>query len=958
MRKFELLSATALAMLVATPALAQSAPADEVDNGDPGVIVVTAQRQAESLQDVPIAVSAFSGAQLEAQQIDNALDLQLSLPNITFTKTNFTGSSFTIRGVGDLCVGASCDAATGIHVNDMPTTTRLFETEYFDLERIEVLRGPQGTLYGRNATSGVVNFITRRPDLNEFGASGEVEYSNYNSVRVKGAINIPLGETLGIRLAGYYLNRDGFTRDLANNSRIDDRNMYALRATIRFQPSDSTTIDLIGYYFREKDHRNRVGKQLCHRDTSGVLGCAPDRVDFDITNGHATLGGILTNQEVIGGLGWTTRSGPDIYSGVVNPTDLRTVNSGFTPQYFVEDKQIQLRWEQEIGDSFDFTLIGGYTESVNDTQTDYFMAAGRPISTLSGISTFKALPTFAAAASRLFDSAGNICSSLGDDSYAGVYGGQVARCAASPTTSDRSSVSSRSYVVEGHLNSDLDGPFNFLLGGIYYDLRADTDYFVTGSSLDYAAAIIVPGAFIGTNYLGTSLFNSETDPTTLKSYGFFGEAYWEPSDKFKLTVGARYSNDRKAVSDRTFLYNFPVPYGSTSPLTSPLAGLFDADPNIAGNQTFRQTQVSFDEVTGRVVLDFKPSEHSLIFLSLSRGYKSGGINPPFNASLFTAPVTFRPEIIQAIELGTKNQFADGAVTLNASVFYYDYQDLQLSRIINRTSFNDNTNAKIYGVEIEAVLRPDPAWVINMSASYLHTKIGNFQLVDTRDPSNGRSDTVIIKDAATAANCVIQPTGAITGQQFMTAIGQGGALQPVTGTNTSGAFSSCSALLNTIAAPPAALSQAFGLPVNTPLPFAFTRNLAGQPLGLPSGVAADLTGNQLPQAPTWKFSTGAQYTREFNGGYRLVTRVDLTYTGDYFSRSFNRPIDRIKGYEIINAQIQLNAPDNRWYVRGFVQNLTANNAITGQYVTDPSSGLFTNVFTLEPRRYGITAGFNF
>ena len=91
-------------------------------------------------------------------------DLQQSLPNVAYTKTNFTASTFTIRGIGDLCTGFSCDSATGIHVNDMPlTSTRLFETEYFDLERIEVLRGPQGTLFGRNATSGVVNFITARP---------------------------------------------------------------------------------------------------------------------------------------------------------------------------------------------------------------------------------------------------------------------------------------------------------------------------------------------------------------------------------------------------------------------------------------------------------------------------------------------------------------------------------------------------------------------------------------------------------------------------------------------------------------------------------------------------------------------------------------------------------------------------------------------------------------------------
>ena len=172
-------SASALALFAANPAFAQAASAAaDVDQGIEE-IVVTAQRQAESLQDVPIAVSAFSAEALDRQQIENSSDLQLTLPNVTFTKTNFTSSSFTIRGIGDLCVGVTCDSATAIHINESPLLgTRLFETEFFDLERVEVLRGPQGTLFGRNATSGVVNFVTTKPNLNSFQASAEGEYGN------------------------------------------------------------------------------------------------------------------------------------------------------------------------------------------------------------------------------------------------------------------------------------------------------------------------------------------------------------------------------------------------------------------------------------------------------------------------------------------------------------------------------------------------------------------------------------------------------------------------------------------------------------------------------------------------------------------------------------------------------------------------------------------------------------
>ena len=115
---------------------------------------------------------------------------------------------------------------------------------------------------------------------------------------------------------------------------------------------------------------------------------------------------------------------------------------------------------------------------------------------------------------------------------------------------------------------------------------------------------------------------------------------------------------------------------------------------------------------------------------------------------------------------------------------------------------------------------------------------------------------------------------------------------------------------------------------------------------------------MPQAPNVKLAAGAQYTFRFGQGFTLVPRVDVAFTGRFFSRSFNQPIDRIKGFTVVNAQVQLNAPDDRYFVRAFVQNLANSNSITGQYLTDQSAGLFTNVFTLEPRRYGMSAGVKF
>lgn len=1003
------LGASVLAMAAAAPASAQTVPVpedeqagdittgagadqggdapsgttDSAESGDDADIIVTAQRRAESLQNVPIAVSAFSGEALERQQIENASDLQQSLPNVTFTKTNFTSSSFTIRGIGDLCTGFSCDSATGIHVNDMPlTSTRLFETEYFDLERVEVLRGPQGTLYGRNATSGVVNFITARPNLNEFQASLSAEYGNYDSMKVTGMVNVPIGDVAAVRLAGYYLKRDGFMNNTFDNSRIDGRDLYALRGSIRIKPTSGTTVDLIGYYFREKDDRSRIQKQLCARDNTGILGCRPDRLAFETVNGNSTLAAILTSREffrinnaALTNFGLGSLYGADAFFGnVVNPGDLRTVRTDFNPTYFAKEMHLMARIEQEIGETLDLTVTGGYTKQEVDSRTDYNLVAGNSLAGNVGIATLVAtagapgvlfpggVNPYTQARNALIGPGGTVCTSETNLNYTGIYGGFVNRCSAGSTDYDRSQSHSRQYSIEAHLDSDFEGPFNFLIGGIYLDNRfTDSNYYVASFGLDYAAGILGAATALGQRaagnvtfpnvFLAPPFYNSEVNFFSLKSYGLFGEVYFDVSDKLRLTGGIRYSNDKKRQVARVPLASFPVPFGTTDANQSPFIGNFDADASVAGNQAYSIGRAAFDEFTGRFVVDYNLTPDNLVYASWSRGYKSGGLNPPINP-IFAVPATFEPEIINAFEIGSKNSFANGTVRLNLSAFYYDYKGLQLSRIVARTSVNDNTDAEIYGAEAEAVFRPHPDTLINLSGSYLHTKIKDLLLSDPRDVSGGRSDTVIIKDVTNASNCALVPNtagNALGANTLVTAfngaLGLAGPV-PVPGTNTTGAFSICDALAATIANPSAPLRGLFATPTG-PLPFSVTQ-----------GVQLDLSGNELPQAPNWKFSAGLQHTIRFGNGMTVVPRVDYTYTGNFWARSFNKPIDRIRGYDVVNAQIQVNGKDERWFARVFVQNLTKNDAITGQYVTDQSSGLFTNVFTLEPRRFGVAAGVKF
>jgi iron complex outermembrane receptor protein len=962
--------------LLAVPAYAQDDTETQTPRFGSGEIVVTAQRQAESLQAVPIAVSAFTAESLEAQQIENASDLQLTLPNVSFTKSNFTSSSFTIRGIGDLCVGVSCDSATAIHLNSAPLFgTRLFETEYFDLERIEVLRGPQGTLFGRNATSGVVNVISAKPDLSGFAAKGEFEYGNYNSIKAKGMVNVPIGETIGARVAGFYLKRDGYTTNLFNGDDIDGRDMYAVRGSLRFEPGPDTTIDLMAYYFREDDNRMRIQKQQCQRDPTGVLGCLNNRRDFDKLNANSTFTGTLGSSEflAINGiprtLGLNSLYGPDAYANFQEPADVRQVNTQFTPEYFADELQLWGHIDHSFG-AINVSLSGMYQETSVDSRQDYNNGVGEIPNAAVAFGTLNVLatqgvptglappfPAFVPGSSAYFSpitaalfSGNDLCvSDTRLDNRGAFEGFRV--CTPDGTQFDRSNQDQTAWSGELIFSSDFDGPFNFLLGGIYAESEvSENSYFVNAFAIDYVTAILGSFTSFGTtvdanpnnnlppSYLATSFFRNNTQGFKLESFGIFGEAYLDISDSIKLTAGLRYNDDKKTITARSTLASFLNPYSNDGdPFASPFVGSFDADPGTAGNQLVQTRSVAFDEITGRVVLDWQIGQDNLLYASYSRGYKSGGINPPLQP-IFAVPDSFGSETIDAFEIGSKNTFANGMLQLNATAFYYKYKDLQLSRIIARTSVNDTIDANIWGFELESLIRPSDRWLFNINFSYLNAEVAGDQFFSNpRDPGGGDPNAVIIKDVTNGALCAVTgPSQAVTAG-YVTAVNAGLGLRGPTAFPSDGNIAS---------------TGAFGicgvLQANAP---------AGISV-LSPGVEVNLKGNKLPQAPELKASLGMQYTYDFDNGMTLVPRFDVALTGEQFGNVFNGNVNRIEPFVQANAQIQLNGADNKWYARAFVQNIFDSDSTTGLYVTDASSGLFTNIFTLDPRRYGVAVGIEF
>jgi len=208
--KYALCSAVSTMGLAAMPALAQEASAEEEEDG---VIIVTAQRRAENIQDVPASVTALSGADLEDRQIADTNDLQAQIPGVVISTGTGTSSSARIffRGVGEDESRGAIDPAVGIYIDNVYLGRTVGSlVDLVDVEQVEVLRGPQGTLYGRNTNGGAIKFTSARPKIGETSISADFGYGRFDRIQAKASANFGVADSLALRVSGLYKERDGF----------------------------------------------------------------------------------------------------------------------------------------------------------------------------------------------------------------------------------------------------------------------------------------------------------------------------------------------------------------------------------------------------------------------------------------------------------------------------------------------------------------------------------------------------------------------------------------------------------------------------------------------------------------------------------------------------------------------------------------------------------------------------
>ncbi len=945
----------------AAAVLAVAAPAFAADEGTTVAdVIVTAQKKEEALQDVPIAVSAFSQDSLEKQKIDGGPNLVTSIPNVNFSKGNFTGYNFQIRGVGSKLVSGSGDAGTGIHLNNAPlTANNLFEAEFFDVERVEVLRGPQGTLYGRNATGGVVNMITAKPILGEFSALGKIEYGNYNSLKIKGMINIPLGDDAALRVAAVSLNRDGYGKNTYTHHDVDDRSMWDVRATLAWNPSDSFKTYLLYDHFDEDDKRSRIGRQFCAKDNGpGSVGGVGYSAAFggligQIERGFFSQGckesslyapgvstGTLNTQATLGGLfgALTGLQTGDALAGKVQDKNIRNIESTSDPVYQSSTDIYEFNVSWDLTDDLQLTSLSSYSTLSLYTRQDYnrvvpnitFNASPNPVNAFAALGA-----TYNTFYTQLFP--GGVVND--------PQNGAQNRFA----TFDISAADTKQFTQELRLQSDFDGPINFNVGAIYLDYKATGDYYVmfnTGTSYydmtnkvnnftsggakpypcpagNSTCVYIDPGK--NPNRSGHNYYDSY-GPYHLKSRAAFGEVYWQLTDAFKITGGLRYTDDSKSIE------NHSVCLGTTGSGTcAPPVG----QPPLL--------KVRFQEFTGRLGFDWKLADRNLVYFFYSKGYKAGGANPACSPGVGVScpPPSFAPEFVNSFELGTKNTFLDGSLLLNGTAFYYDYKGYQVSKIVNRTSINENIDAKIKGLEIETIWNPIRGLRLNANIGYLNTEIVNGTSIDTFNRTGGSSLLTLVKSSA-ASNCVVRTSDAAA------------ALTIANGAN------------NPFALLQVCSPTAFVVPANTRLDGTVGPATATNPLAtgrnaflqyISDGVPVDLKGNELPNSPHYTLSLGAQYTWDL-GDWSTTLRGDYYKQTDTFSRIYNSNADKIQGWSNVNITLTVANPGAGLVIDAFVKNATDETAITDTYLTDDSSGLYRNAFYTEPRTFGVAVSKTF
>ncbi|MVZ96744.1 TonB-dependent receptor [Sphingorhabdus sp. IMCC26285] len=617
MKTFLILSASTATIVIAPMASAQTAEDENTDFE----IVVTAQKREQNLQDVPIPIQVVSDEFINDLAADNISDISRFIPGLEVSAGSPTQPSYKIRGVQTSDFGVGTDPAVGVYVDGIYSArSGAAVLSFGDIERIEVLKGPQGTLFGRNSAAGAVSIITKKP-VDRFEGKLQARLGNYAKKRIEGLLNVPIGDNLALRVNGLYNKRNGLFRDAATGERLNRENNWAARAALRWEISSDTDATLTWTHDNlDQDARPAIGivsippapgQPPVPSVPADYLNPFKVPIFNDVIDNHETRNLDETSLTINHDFG-------DIaFSSISSWRKFRTENrededgTNRVDLYFdTNNRERNESWYQELrlaGETGAFNWIVG---------TSYFNEKAQQVS-----DTFTFTDT--------------VNTTLG--------------------------------------NVGLGTPFTDLENGLLIPLG-------------------VPATLLGHGWR-EAMFNEGK----FKAFAAYADVIWAVSDRLKLTVGGRYTKDKKRFQWLNGPREAPTLDATLQSLAAQgilgLAGVtpadfqfdlvFDQSPlagigcDNGGTVTEGAPCVlkrSYSNFSPRVVVDYKVADDILLYASFTKGYKAGGFNSVQIAS------EFKNEDVTNFEFGVKSQFREAHLILNLSGFRYVYKNKQSIRL--------------------------------------------------------------------------------------------------------------------------------------------------------------------------------------------------------------------------------------------------------------------------------------
>ncbi|TAJ93402.1 MAG: TonB-dependent receptor [Gammaproteobacteria bacterium] len=633
--------------------LASSLPLAAQETSQLEELVITAQKREQSLGDVSVSVTAFSGEAIRELNLSNSVDIAAQTPGMKIGTPVGEGNNpaITLRGVGLNDFNDNNEGPIAIYRDEvyqaaMPGLT----FQLFDLDRVEILRGPQGSLYGRNATGGLVHFISARP-TQEYTGYGEINFGEYSQLQMEGALSGPIMKTLTGRIAFATNSHDGYVTNRIGPDG-NEAETYAFRGQFLFEPNDQLSILFSGHH----GEGDTVAPKYQHQvtDPSGVDFWGYADTDDDNFAGDYDRQGILNIE-----------------------------NYGYT---------INATWD---GENFDLAYITGFeqVDKIHQEDTDVGPYSGIEPEFMADVETFSQEFRISGEREKM-------------NWVAGIY----------------------------YFNSDADNNLELLVN--YPDGLV--------SFLDTLA--VADGGFAGG--LAASGYVAGADPSVIvpfvsydvdyaqdtESIGIFGQVDYDLTELFTLVGGLRYTTE-----DRSYDYvnnfgdrngNGAIEANNDGALTNFLnwlnTTLPPTDPDYFPTEWFLYSgAIDNDNVSGKITLEYRPNDDLLLYAGYSRGFKSGGFNGGFldlTDGVLPTDTPYNEEILNSYEMGIKAESGGGTLRFNGAAFYYDYEDFQALTFSGLSQFINNSDAEVYGVDMDLAWVPNENWDVLLGASFLDTNV--------------------------------------------------------------------------------------------------------------------------------------------------------------------------------------------------------------------------------------------